>query len=398
MPYTIEVLSIGQDLYLEIQDAAETLNAVQKEFCFTIPTNRLKDEGLPFRRQRYQTKEVFDFLRSYRVRARGHRPFLVGVLNAPLQSDKLRNLFGSHEANEGLAIINLLDCTKYANSSRKYLCYYFIRYSLSFVAPQLRVHDDTRSCFFDAKLYKPDLLKSLETGEFCDDCMSKLQEHFNPETYAAILQMIRALKSVQMQSSDSKEVVTPSEQEARDTSRKRTKVRAARTAVRKPRGASVGNSPDFLILTAADIEYDTIVKLTGIKRSLKQRRHSIAGRTFVDLGLRNCVAWALQCKKGSVGPGSSLDVLKDAISALKPFAIINTGIAFGLNPNKQDMGDVLVSEQLLLYEIERRGKTRLARGDKVSCSTMLLSWFRDCRTDWRLALGLGNALAFIAEL
>jgi predicted Zn-dependent protease len=126
MPYTIEVISIGQDFYPLIESAASSLNAAQKEFVFEVPSARLKHEGLPFQRKQYRTHEVFDFLRSYRAQAKGHRPFLIGVLKGPLESDRLQNLFGSHEAEEGLAIINVLDCNRYADSELQFLRYYFI--------------------------------------------------------------------------------------------------------------------------------------------------------------------------------------------------------------------------------------------------------------------------------
>lgn len=194
MPYTIEVISIGQDLYPLIERGASTLNATQKEFIFSVPASRLKEEGFPFQRKQYRTEEVFEFLRSYREQARGYRPFLVGVLKAPLESAKLRNLFGSHEAEEGLAIINVLECTRYADSELQYLLYYFIRYSLSFIAPQLKAHPEARSCFFDAKLNKFDLRKSIGSGEVCDKCMAVLQQNFNPEIYSAFKRMTDVLR------------------------------------------------------------------------------------------------------------------------------------------------------------------------------------------------------------
>jgi predicted acylesterase/phospholipase RssA len=194
MPYTIEVISIGQDFYPLIESAASSLNAAQKEFVFEVPSARLKHEGLPFQRKQYRTHEVFDFLRSYRAQAKGHRPFLIGVLKGPLESDRLQNLFGSHEAEEGLAIINVLDCNRYADSELQFLRYYFIRYSLSFIAPQLKVHQEARSCFFDAKLYKFDLRKSIGSGDLCDECMSVLQRNFNPEIYGAVGRMVDVLR------------------------------------------------------------------------------------------------------------------------------------------------------------------------------------------------------------
>ena len=77
-------------------------------------------------------------------------------------------------------------------------------------------------------------------------------------------------------------------------------------------------------------------------------------------------------------------VVHDALASLepKPFAVINTGIAFGLRPAKQDFGDVLVSEQIRSYELERRGPVRIARGDRPSSSDILLGWCRDFKADW----------------
>jgi hypothetical protein len=195
MPYSIEVLSIGEDLYEDIIKATNLLNVAQCEFQFTTPPARLKMCALPFRRREYYTKETFEFLQRYRQDSRGFRPFIIGVLNGPLYSDLYSNLFGSHEASEGLAVVTLKDNEKFVSSRNNYLCYYFIRYSLSFVAPDLQTHEDTRSCFFDKKLYKRDLLQSLRTGDFCDECMRSLQEKFNPEIFSAINEMVGSLKS-----------------------------------------------------------------------------------------------------------------------------------------------------------------------------------------------------------
>ncbi len=159
-------------------------------------------------------------------------------------------------------------------------------------------------------------------------------------------------------------------------------VRSAKTRRRHPSSSS--EVPDALILTAADVEYETVIELAGVGPTVSSRRRTAGARTFIDLGLTGCATWAFQCRKGSVGPGSALDVLKDALHALnpKPLLVINAGIAFGLRPTKQTLGDILIAEQIRLYEPERRGPVRLSRGDKVSSSPLLFSWFRDFRVDW----------------
>jgi hypothetical protein len=183
VPHVIEVLSVGGDYYAAIEDAAGYLNSLQEEFRFQPPPKRLKNDGLPIRRKHYHTQDVFAFLRRFRADAKGHRPFLIALVNGELQSEKYKNIFGSHEASEGLAVVTLHTHLRYVPSTRVFLCYYLIRYSLSFVEPALKSHNATRSCYFDFKEKKNDLLKSLQSGDFCDACMAVLEKKFSPEIY-----------------------------------------------------------------------------------------------------------------------------------------------------------------------------------------------------------------------
>jgi hypothetical protein len=176
MSYSIEILCLGEDLYPHVDRAAQTLNGVQNEFRFETPSLRLKQEGLQFSQDAYYTNEVFDFLRRYRSKAKGHRPFIIAVINGALKSVEYRNLFGSHQAEHGVAVVTLKDQARYVDLPHKFLCYYFIRYSLSFVDPELKSHKETKSCFFDKKEYKPDLRQSLTTGKLCSDCQSALEK------------------------------------------------------------------------------------------------------------------------------------------------------------------------------------------------------------------------------
>jgi nucleoside phosphorylase len=63
------------------------------------------------------------------------------------------------------------------------------------------------------------------------------------------------------------------------------------------------------------------------------------------------------------------------------------GIAFGIDPEKQSIGDVLVSKQLMLYELQRVGTKDgnpkiIPRGDKAHASTRLLNHFRSADLSW----------------
>jgi len=196
MPFPIEIISLGEDNYESLDVIAKLLNSAQKEFLFNLPPLRLRGVGQSFQRNVFHTVQVYNFLKQYRIQAGGHRPFLIAFVNGPLQSNNLSNIFGSHEAKEGLAVVTLQDQLAYTKSKSAFICYYFIRYALSFLAPELISHPDTRSCFFDRKINKSDLLKSLGTGSLCDSCRSALQKHFNQEVYHAVVEMVARLKQL----------------------------------------------------------------------------------------------------------------------------------------------------------------------------------------------------------
>ena len=139
-------------------------------------------------RESYYTTDLFNWLRDYRREAKGHRPFLMLVVDGPLRSDRLKNLFGSHEAAEGLAIVTTHDSGQYVRDRIRYLGYYLVRYSLSFLAPDISTHQDEarKDCFFHKKMYKPDIQHSLRTGGLCDPCRDKLQPYWTPGIKRAI--------------------------------------------------------------------------------------------------------------------------------------------------------------------------------------------------------------------
>jgi nucleoside phosphorylase len=86
----------------------------------------------------------------------------------------------------------------------------------------------------------------------------------------------------------------------------------------------------------------------------------------------------VQSEMGVGGPGGALLTVQEGIRALTPAAVIMVGIAFGLDPKGQQIGDILIAQQLLGYELQRVG-TRAdgapmirTRGDRPSASTRLL--------------------------
>ena len=54
----------------------------------------------------------------------------------------------------------------------------------------------------------------------------------------------------------------------------------------------------------------------------------------------------IKCSKGSVVPGGSLTVVKNAVRVLRPKAVFSVGACIGLNSEKTKLGDVVVSCKL----------------------------------------------------
>lgn len=174
MAYEIEMLSVGDDLYSTLEAAAKSLNAVQSQFRFSSAANRTS--GIGFKRSSYLTKELWDFLRAERTQSGGRRPFIIAFVNAPLASERLSNLFGSHEGADGLAIVTLHSHQQYVKETERFCAYYLVRYAMSFVNPHIKAHfePERSACYFHMKMYKPEISESMNSGELCDACRTKL--------------------------------------------------------------------------------------------------------------------------------------------------------------------------------------------------------------------------------
>ncbi|UCE59413.1 MAG: hypothetical protein JSU63_18465 [Phycisphaerales bacterium] len=100
---------------------------------------------------------------------------------------------GSHKANEGLAVFTIQD-HGFLDSLALYVSYYLVRYTLSFVAPNIKNHKATLACFFDRKEFKPDIVHSARSGEVCPKCMGQLRESLNAGMFEAINKLVACMR------------------------------------------------------------------------------------------------------------------------------------------------------------------------------------------------------------
>ena len=140
---------------------------------------------------------------------------------------------------------------------------------------------------------------------------------------------------------------------------------------------------NVLIVTATRVETQAVLEVFLEATGQAPSVHPIRDRLYYDLGkINDTRVFMLECEMGSGGLGGSQESVRKGIQAISPLAVIMVGIAFGMDARKQSIGDILVSQQLLLYEYQRVGTDRegmpnlVSRGDKPHASMWLINRFR----------------------
>lgn len=137
--------------------------------------------------------------------------------------------------------------------------------------------------------------------------------------------------------------------------------------------------PQVGILVATEIERESVLKRMRPPKNKRAILQVFEGSNtyFVGrLGTTNIVL--CMTAMGSSGRDASTLVTAEAIQSWKLLAVIMVGIAFGKDPVKQQIGNVLVSERIVSYEPQRVGKnSNENRGSEYSARPVLLNRFRN---------------------
>lgn len=88
----------------------------------------------------------------------------------------------------------------------------------------------------------------------------------------------------------------------------------------------------------------------------------------------------VQSNMGAIGRDSAIMTISNALRTLSPRFVIMIGIAFGIDDQKQKIGDVLVAEGILPYDNKRVGKTIIQRGQQAPTSKILLNRLKSIKT------------------
>lgn len=147
----------------------------------------------------------------------------------------------------------------------------------------------------------------------------------------------------------------------------------------------MSSKADVLLVTATQIESKEVLNVFQKIPGQKLSQVSIGNQIYHNLGIVNGTrVFMVLSEMGSGSLGASQQTVQKGIEALSPIAVIMVGIAFGINPEKHSIGDVLVSQRLMLYELQKITTKKesleieiIPRNDKPHSSQWLFHYFRN---------------------
>ena len=139
----------------------------------------------------------------------------------------------------------------------------------------------------------------------------------------------------------------------------------------------------ILIVAVTKVEIQSIWKVFRPRKRLS--REVIGDKTYYNLGEHGgATVYMVQSEMGTATAGGTMITTHRAIQDMHPQAVILCGIAYGLRPDKQKLGDILIAKQLQNYEHQKIDMKlgKIPRGDRVTASERLLDRFRSGDIEW----------------
>jgi nucleoside phosphorylase/tetratricopeptide (TPR) repeat protein len=147
---------------------------------------------------------------------------------------------------------------------------------------------------------------------------------------------------------------------------------------------------DVLIVTVTKVESKAVREVFEKATGQPAKNLPIGAKMYRDLGSVNSTrVFMVRSEMGAGGLGAAQQTVAKGIADLSPSAVIMVGIAFGVDDKKQAIGDVLVSQGLMLYDLQRVGTgddgsaNIISRGDRPPASAWLVDRLRNADEDWR---------------
>jgi nucleoside phosphorylase len=146
------------------------------------------------------------------------------------------------------------------------------------------------------------------------------------------------------------------------------------------------DKPTILLVTNTNVETQAVIdvfeKATKKKRETQQIGNAIQ-YLLGTIGSTN--VFLIQATRGAAGSGSL--IIQQAIDNIKPDSAIIIGLAYGIEPSDQKLGDILVASEILSYELQKtdQGNKVLPRSDRLSVSSKLLNIANSVVYDWNIS-------------
>jgi nucleoside phosphorylase len=140
----------------------------------------------------------------------------------------------------------------------------------------------------------------------------------------------------------------------------------------------LGTSTVLIMVATPEERQAVIAAVTGVTKAEPVRRN-LRRQTAFELGVVSRARVLLaQTQPGTVAPGGAAFGAQSLIDQLNPDYLLVTGICYGLREDEQQLGDILVCNQLRIMDHKKiveytpREPVEIMRGDRVAPSVTLL--------------------------
>lgn len=142
---------------------------------------------------------------------------------------------------------------------------------------------------------------------------------------------------------------------------------------------SIKSEIDVVLITATNTELKAVVNLLQpLPENQKILLVYSGSETYYIGQFGSWKTVVTKCRMGSIGEGSIILATEQAQRLWNPRAIIMVGIAFGKDPKKQRIADVLIASQIITYEKQRVQEEKIIYRDPIPPSnTTLLNRFEN---------------------
>jgi nucleoside phosphorylase len=161
------------------------------------------------------------------------------------------------------------------------------------------------------------------------------------------------------------------------------------------------NEQLILLVTVTDIELEEtrskLTSLNGYTGVIKVFKNNYT--YYIGKFGKYAVALVQTGSMGSMSSSGSIITVKTALENMKSKIVIMIGIAFGVDKDNQNIGDVLLSETIIPYNLKRVGKNKIIpRGIEEKSSSLLINRFKSITTWENLLENNNKAKKIIAKI